>query len=880
MKKSRILSLFLAVLMLCGSLALFSSCGAKYTPGEITLSEKTVDVDMTGYVVLYGKSQSETNFTATVRDQFNLFVSRLSNATGANFKMKEAARTDADPEAKEILVGLTDREETTKALEEIEGEGFVIQVLENKIVIVGTDNLYTVMAMDYFLQKYASNAQKSKTLSLNESVKAYEMQSIVLLDSTYKKENQSEVYTYVYKDGLGMVPNPYSSLKTDVTVPSVTELPTSIAKNLAEKMAGIAKLSGKYFPVGTDATTNDREVLIGRTGREESREAPSEINETQYIITVRGERVVIAAWSNAVLNQITEPYMDLIAEATRTDDEGNVRVLLPRDFRLIGDVESEWITDFPKPESENLVLYNTMDNNDGSLQYLYRGEGVNSAAFDAYCRDLEENGYTLVQSTSAEGSSFALFKNTEKDVALYVAYNAYAHKDDYAAYDNTIIKQIDKKVIDPYDFEASLRIISSTVENAYFPDEKLLLAQDYVYKTAGAITSMPIYSTALGHCYIITLEDGSFIVYDGGGANKGSREQDTLWNLLNELHYQVWGKKPTKEEPIHVSAWILSHAHSDHYIGFSQMLKTYGPTELLRMDYMIANIPSAASYSDGVGEVGTVMTPSIIAGLQKTVPGGFTLIKPHMGMRFYLCNVELEILTTWEDLNPVRWSNSNDTNTVLRMAMFSKNSEDVTTFMLLGDANRLQSRVMTATYGTYLKSDMSTVAHHGNAGCEIELYEMIDPETLFWTNQVGGVQSYLNPANTGWIYEVDQYFAYELASVKRIFANGAQQFYSSEDPTTTAYKIAKGEIPSPNGFFHITFDGVTPNFENVQEWHFTFEKRDGKWVATNVEVTMLAHTDISGGAEAFHTNTNGVMSFCSNYMVKCDTACPTGAHAH
>jgi hypothetical protein len=142
------------------------------------------------------------------------------------------------------------------------------------------------------------------------------------------------------------------------------------------------------------------------------------------------------------------------------------------------------------------------------------------------------------------------------------------------------------------------------------------------------------------------------------------------------------------------------------------------------------------------------------------------------------------------------------------------------------------------------------------------------------------VQSYLNPSSITWIKEVDQYFAYKLESVERIFANGPQQFYNSNDPTTDAYKIAKGEIPCPDGFLHIVFNGATPDFDHAQELHFAFEKKNNKWIVTDSWITALAHTDISGGAEAFRTNQNGVMTFCSNYMVKCDTACPTGEHSH
>ncbi len=882
MKKIKLLSLILAILMLAGVATLFASCGTE--AGVITPSEDTVDVDFTGYTVLYGETQSDSNFTRTIRNQFDAFVARLSAATGVNVKLKQASREDIDDEAKEILIGLTDREESAKALKKIDGDGFIIQVLDNKIVIIGTSNLYTAMAVDYFGKTYFAVEEPTKTLTINETVKANEMGSVLLSDSTYKSEDKDKVYTYVYKNGLGMVPSPYVNLNTDVTSkPGFKEAPMIAAEKLAETMSTTLKLALKFFPVGNDATTTDKEVLIGITGREESKAALAEIDETQYIIAVRGERVVINAWNNMILTQAVEAYNDIIKEATVKDAAGNITVKLPRDFRLVGDGEHNWVTDFPKPEGENVQLYNTMDNNDNSLQYIYRGEGVTKAAYDAYVAQLKAAGYTeLTKAGNAvEGSIFKFFTNKAKDTALYVAFNAYTHKGDYAEYDDTIIKQIDKKVIDPYGFENTLRIISSTIDNAFLPDTSLLSATSYAYQTQTNITTMPIYSQAVGHCHIITLEDGSFIVYDGGGRNAGSREMDTIWNVLNELHYQVWGKEASRDEPIRVAAWVLSHAHWDHYTAFREMLKTYGSTGKIKMDYMIANIPSNEAYSStDFSEVGGAMTPDDIKIMQKYGAGEFKLIKPHTGMKFHIRNVEFETLTTWEDLNPVMCSNTNDTNTVFRLTISSQNSSDKTTLIWLGDANRLQSRFMCATYGTYLKSDMSTIAHHGNAGCEIDLYEMIDPETYFWMHHARAVQDYLNPAEKGWINQVDQYIAYTQASVKRIFANGGQMFTSGTG--TPMDQISGGEIPASDGYMQLRFvDGVA-DYENIKELHFTYQKdASGKWTSVPgaATITDLQHTDISGGAQAFEKN-QYVMTFASNYMVKCAQGCPTGQHTH
>ena len=162
--------------------------------------------------------------------------------------------------------------------------------------------------------------------------------------------------------------------------------------------------------------------------------------------------------------------------------------------------------------------------------------------------------------------------------------------------------------------------------------------------------------------------------------------------------------------------------------------------------------------------------------MQNQVKNGFQYIKVHTGQRLYFANAELQVLTTWEDLNPLVPNNGNDTCTVIRFSL--SNTDNVSaapvTFLYTGDANRWQSRYLCATYGDYLKSDMMSVAHHGNAGCEIELYKLVSPTVLWWPHNASAAKSYLNPANKtkGWQYEVDQYFANELPSVQYIYVSG------------------------------------------------------------------------------------------------------------
>ena len=136
------------------------------------------------------------------------------------------------------------------------------------------------------------------------------------------------------------------------------------------------------------------------------------------------------------------------------------------------------------------------------------------------------------------------------------------------------------------------------------------------------------------------------------------------------------------------------------------------------------------------------------------------------------------------------------------------------------------------------------------------------------------------------MHEVDQYIAYEQESVKRIFANGPQMFKTGGEADSDL--VAGGSIPALEGFMHLTFVDGKPNYDNIKEFVFTYPKgadgkyskeNNGKWVPASVTMRDLAHTDISGGAAAWAANKN-VMTFCSNYMVKCDKGCPTGQHTH
>ena len=159
----RTLSLLLCLCMVLGCVAILSACNKEYT-GEPEVSKKQVEIDFKDYNLVYDATLSISG-TSEARELAN----RFRRVTGETVRpMKDGTGENE----KEILVGRLDREETQKALSDIKGHGFVIRVIDSKIVIAGTTNLLTRMAMKYFAEQYLPmGGSRSSTLKINKTVK-------------------------------------------------------------------------------------------------------------------------------------------------------------------------------------------------------------------------------------------------------------------------------------------------------------------------------------------------------------------------------------------------------------------------------------------------------------------------------------------------------------------------------------------------------------------------------------------------------------------------------------------------------------------------------------------------------------------------------------
>lgn len=799
MKNLRIVSLLLALLMLCGTAVLFSSCGG-VEDGAVTLSGDEVEIDLSEYTIVYAASFFETK---TLVDYANQLKNRITEITGA--KIGSAGDNTATQESpKEILIGLTTRKESSKVQKGISGDGFAIEMKGDKIVIAGTSNMHLVMAMEYFSQKYLKGATSSK-IKVYESACAEKMASVVL------GETDGTPTPVVCEDNVITQKTAGSS-----AAGQGMDVPGVLANVLIDTAAPLIKVKKKsYFPLkksGEEASAI--EVLVGRPDRDVVWDCLAELSPVEYGFFVREGKFVLTSYNDAALLAAKAPICALLEDAV-VEKDGVFSIVFPEGFSLIAEAENAWVTDFPKPEGEGITLYNTMENTDNSLQYYYTGEGVSAESYRAYCKQLTDAGYTVLTQNEIEQSLFVTLVDPTNTFSLYVAYNAYAHADEFPQYANN-----------KYDaqYQKCIRVVSSPLDSVHLPDEGLLTPNPvYERVTTSAITAFELYKDTVGMGYVITLEDGRLVLFDGGFVLAPA--PDDLWSLLCATNERITGKPTSKENPVRIAAWVLTHSHSDHSSAFLKVLSRFGG--MIRMDYMLGNFPTeTALYRTASGDILDMGKEGMFEKYQAYVPGGFKYVKVHAGQKFHLANLEIEVLTTFEDLNPAHIYTGNDTNTVTRVTMNNTNESgervgDPVTIVWLGDANALQSRHLCTMFGDYLESDMVQLAHHGNTGCEKDLYTLVNAKVLWFPVDYWRVELFAIGNKYPTLREINLH-ALTLPRMQYVFVSGNDNELSDDYNLCLPFSAVTGE-PDYDGIYEavrgeaLSYDYVSA-YDNVDRF--------------------------------------------------------------
>ena len=428
-----------------------------------------------------------------------------------------------------------------------------------------------------------------------------------------------------------------------------------------------------------------KEILIGVTNRQESIAVLSELKYGEYAIRIMDEKLVIAAWDDVSLAKACSVFVN---QVKRYAAEG--QLIIPADYSAEA-VAWEALSEMPHYGSAGEIV-RFVDLADNC--YLLYAEDTDEAEFKAYLDVLEAAGYTQFATREMGNNLYATYVSETKVIhASYTAFNKDARIAIEDAYDMALFtKQEYEKVCEP-----SVTLVGQ---------------EGYMNDTEGV-------PNQTGLCLIFRLEDGRFIVVDGGRyvPAAGPLIRKTLRSLAVD------------KDNITVAAWFLTHAHDDHTGGFVHFTDDLNVHKQIKIENVIHHMVTPEQYA-------TVNDPAQsdrVRGVLANKLADTNVIKAHTGQVFYIGGMEIEMLFTYEDLEPSPLEYMNTTSLVFRVTCRDN------TVMVLGDASNRSCTYLVRSYGDYLKSDMVQISHHGYTGGTIPLYEAIDADVALWPTGVMSV---------------------------------------------------------------------------------------------------------------------------------------------
>lgn len=436
-------------------------------------------------------------------------------------------------------------------------------------------------------------------------------------------------------------------------------------------------------------------IYIGKTSIKESKDLYETLSEREAAAKITGDKLIIAFDNCSSGKGIVKTL------------EQDLKKCTDKKFRLPLDYSIEYKA---LPEIDALPEYKgagnmTKDVNCGRSTYMTHVAGASLKSYSDYCKQIEDAGFSKISSNEIRNNMFSTFVGENEYIYAY-----------YTPYNNNI-----RVITGPID---------SLAREDYTDYDRMEIYTPF-------IASIP--QPSQGEGYILRLNDGRFIVFDGGYSGS-----DRVYETLRQL----------ESGDITIAAWFISHPHNDHYMAFIDFLKNHGSDKKVTLQRVIHNFADA-SYYDITGSAGieknSVDVNTVYNTIEQYAPD-LPVIKAHTGQIINFGSVKIEILYTVEDLVPKALPNVNDSSMPIRVTMHDQ------TIMLLADTCYNSGPIMVKLWGDYLKSDIMQVAHHGMWPSVKELYDAIQGKVLLFPNLFGNMSSFM--FDTRWKSVLDTALSY------------------------------------------------------------------------------------------------------------------------
>ncbi len=480
---------------------------------------------------------------------------------------------------------------------------------------------------------------------------------------------------------------------TDMAVKAAGDIHKAIGKTLGV----FPEYDTDFLKTGDTHDTESVEILVGMTSYNETSEAAKSLaSYGSYLIKPIGNKIVVLSYCEGGYKLAVARLIELIENGYNA--ETGVVTLSRESLEMTEQVDRQ-LAMLPLFEGGRFrACYDAgvRLNSSSSCDEIIINE-VTPELYSAYLAELESNGFSKYAEHSMGDNLFATYKSQR--YTINVGYYAY---------------------------ETAARILIEPLA----PD--VPKESEYKKVTDSQLTMLGLqqsYNNGLlnnGLSAIIRLEDGRFIVIDGG-INNAITASDLIKALKEQS--REYTSKPT------VAAWIITHAHSDHAGLLHGQYRTL--SESIKVESILANFVSDAEADRAMNTSSSVWGETEGAAMNGVIQAasvfGATMYKIHVGQVFCFADAKLEILYTLESYAPQVANNYNTISNVIKMTFGGK-----TTFLNPGDATGNALDICADMYGDYLQSDILMVTHHGyttqstgDAGVK-RAYVFVNPSLVLW----------------------------------------------------------------------------------------------------------------------------------------------------
>lgn len=467
MKKFR--NLLLIVLALCLTLSLFSCKKNKGDKNDVSDNVQVVDpISFLDYTIIRTENTAES-LLDKISDMY-LELTDLSgwdNAISTDYLDRGA---QPDSAAKEILIGHTNRPETTQVLSQLENNEYAVAVVGNKIVITGISDSLTPMALDYFVNTYLSDGADG--MIEGDLFYRNSTETILIVDKG------EPVFTLVRPENIDE---------------GMQELCYKIA-DAVESASGVAlPIISDRLNTGETHDADSFEILFGDTNYDQTYSFRSTVAPDEYKIELVGNKLIIFAWNSEGMKQAVNLFAELLNYSGYTDADGNSSIIIPKQSLDGNSGSINYYLDVPY-EADGRLYDAVYDSYDKAVMLYW--DDATEHMMDSYASELETMGYTKHQSLDNESVKSISYVKNKALVHIY------------------LLRRV-----------GEFRVI--TQDNA----TPAVNAYDYEKLCSPAVTQIGL-AEGIGMSYLIRLADGTFVIFDGG--YDSDYDMEALYNTMVE----------------------------------------------------------------------------------------------------------------------------------------------------------------------------------------------------------------------------------------------------------------------------------------------------------------------------------------------------------